>query len=145
MGPLKINDPRLKTIPFMKPSSTNRVRTLLALTVALIAGIAMWYFRSSPAAPLAASVAQISAPEPAARPLAEPAASAPIVSEAPAAKDSPEVAATARMYAAHAPLRAPEVANPDSKSNKQILQTMVNKALAQKHGPSSGSTSTPAH
>lgn len=42
-----------------------------------------------------------------------------------------ETAATARMYAAHASLRTPEVADPDSKANKQILQTMVLKALAQ--------------
>jgi hypothetical protein len=35
------------------------------------------------------------------------------------------------MYAAHAPLRTPEVADPDSAANKQIPQTMVLKALAQ--------------
>jgi hypothetical protein len=34
------------------------------------------------------------------------------------------------MYAAHAPLRAPEVADPDSTANRQVLQTMVTKALA---------------
>lgn len=42
-----------------------------------------------------------------------------------------EIAATARMYAAHASLRTPEVADPDSRANKQILQTMVLKALSQ--------------
>ena len=41
-----------------------------------------------------------------------------------------EPAATARMYAAHAPLRTGEVADPDSKTNRKILQTMVTKALA---------------
>lgn len=38
--------------------------------------------------------------------------------------------ATDRMIAAHAPLRTPAVANPDSEENRQILQTMVLKALA---------------
>lgn len=38
---------------------------------------------------------------------------------------------TARMVAAHAPLRTAEVANPDSVANRQILETMVAKALAQ--------------
>jgi hypothetical protein len=48
--------------------------------------------------------------------------------EAPAGLPA-EVEATRRMYLAHAPLRAPEVANPDSESNRRILQTMVAKAL----------------
>jgi hypothetical protein len=52
---------------------------------------------------------------------------------APAAEPAPagqtEIAATRRMYLAHAPLRAPEVANPDSESNRRILQTMVQKTL----------------
>lgn len=46
-----------------------------------------------------------------------------------------ETAATARMYAAHAPLRTPEVADPDSAANRQILQTMVFKALARSATP----------
>jgi len=51
-------------------------------------------------------------------------------------KENPaELAATARMYAAHAPLRTPEVADPDSKTNKQILGTMVAKLLAQPATP----------
>lgn len=53
------------------------------------------------------------------------AASAP-VSEA----ELRRVAPTAQMYAAHASLRAPEVADPDSKSNREILQTMVTKSLS---------------
>lgn len=53
--------------------------------------------------------------------------------EAPAPVD--EIVATQRMYMAHAPLRTPEVADPDSASNKQILQTMVQKALAHPAGP----------
>ena len=41
-----------------------------------------------------------------------------------------ESEATAKMYIAHASLRAPEVANPDSETNRKILETMVQKALA---------------
>ncbi|MBI5422956.1 MAG: hypothetical protein HZA32_02640 [Opitutae bacterium] len=41
-----------------------------------------------------------------------------------------EVQATRRMYAAHAPLRAPEVANPDSTANRAALQTMLQKSLS---------------
>lgn len=43
---------------------------------------------------------------------------------------NPELVATARMYAAHASLRASEVADPDSQSNRQILRTMIDKSLA---------------
>lgn len=56
---------------------------------------------------------------------------------APITKYTNEVAATHRMYAAHAPLRAPAVANPDSVQNRQILQTMVNKALSRANGTQS--------
>jgi hypothetical protein len=38
---------------------------------------------------------------------------------------------TARMYMAHAPLRVPAVADPDSEENRRILETMVRKALAE--------------
>lgn len=45
-------------------------------------------------------------------------------------RDNPaEIIASARMYTAHAPLRAPEVADPDSTANRVILDTMVRKAL----------------
>ena len=40
-----------------------------------------------------------------------------------------EVAATRRMYMAHQPLRAPDIADPRSEENRRILETMVNKAL----------------
>jgi hypothetical protein len=43
---------------------------------------------------------------------------------------SSEVRATRAMYMAHAPLRDPAVADPDSEENRQILQTMVEKALS---------------
>lgn len=48
---------------------------------------------------------------------------------APSTTPSGEAVATARMYAAHAPLRTPEVTDPDSAANKRILSTMVMKAL----------------
>jgi hypothetical protein len=47
-----------------------------------------------------------------------------------------EAIATAQMYAAHAPLRVPEVADPDSKTNREILQTMIRKAVAAPATPS---------
>jgi hypothetical protein len=43
------------------------------------------------------------------------------------------------MYMAHAPLRTPEVADPDSATNQKVLQTMVEKALLQ-----TGAASVPA-
>ena len=52
-----------------------------------------------------------------------------------AAPVTDEVAATERMYLAHAPLRTREVADPDSESNRRILQTMVGKALRQDSSP----------
>ncbi len=46
-----------------------------------------------------------------------------------AAARNAEVVATERMYLAHASLRDPEVADPDSGTNRRILQTMVTKTL----------------
>ncbi len=46
-----------------------------------------------------------------------------------AAADSPEMAATIRMVSAHATLRSPEVADPDSDSNRRLLDVMLRKAL----------------
>ncbi len=37
------------------------------------------------------------------------------------------------MYIAHAPLRAVEVADADSQANREILQSMVEKALKRKN------------
>lgn len=51
------------------------------------------------------------------------------VPEPPAPPQAREIAGTWKMYLAHAPLREPEVANPDSESNRKILETMVIKAL----------------
>jgi hypothetical protein len=39
------------------------------------------------------------------------------------------------MYAAHASLRTPEVADPDSAANKQALATMLGKSLAEPARP----------
>ncbi len=78
-------------------------------------------------APLAPALAPAaSAPSPA--PVTTPADSTAAVN--PAATHS-EIEASARMYAAHAPLRVPEVADPDSASNKEILNTMVTKLITQ--------------
>ncbi len=60
----------------------------------------------------------------------QPAESGATASVASAPLNEPD--ATRRMYAAHAPLRVPEVADPDSETNRQILQTMVQKALQHK-------------
>ena len=45
-------------------------------------------------------------------------------------KTPPEMASTMNMYLAHAPLREPEVADPDSVTNRRILATMVQKAIS---------------
>lgn len=92
---------------------------------------------SAEAQPAAGVAASAAAPAPA---LPEaPDAAAPVApassTPTPAAKPetpapvSSEVLATRRMVAAHAPLRAPEEANPDSATNRRILETMVQKAL----------------
>lgn len=44
-----------------------------------------------------------------------------------------EIRATRSMYIAHAPLRAVEVADADSQANREILQSMVEKALKRKN------------
>ncbi|GAB5560519.1 MAG: hypothetical protein SynsKO_21660 [Synoicihabitans sp.] len=43
---------------------------------------------------------------------------------------SPQSEATDRMIAAHESLRVPSVANPDSATNREMLEAMVLKALA---------------
>lgn len=49
----------------------------------------------------------------------------------------PPLVGTRRMIAAHAPLRTPAVADPDSVENKRILQAMVFKALERSSSDSS--------
>lgn len=48
---------------------------------------------------------------------------------------TPEYEATLAMLSAHAPLRVPEVLNPDSSSNRKALDTMMRKAMAGQAGP----------
>jgi len=52
-----------------------------------------------------------------------------IISPTAAKLSAGEVAASRRMYMAHAPLRAPAVANPDSPENQRIFNTMVKNTL----------------
>ena len=44
-----------------------------------------------------------------------------------------EVRATRAMYMAHAPLRSAELADPDSESNRKVLQAMIEKALIRRN------------
>ncbi len=86
-------------------------------------------------APAPAAIAQLPAPAAPPAPSAsalQPFSSSALPSPEPQAR---EEAATARMYAAHAPLRTPEVADPDSAANKRVLSTMVAKALARPATP----------
>jgi hypothetical protein len=114
----------------------------VALSLTLVAA-AVWYFGQAHTAKPPAK-----APPVAVKPAQPAVVVSPVVETPPAAVAKPlapqqaeEVAATARMYLAHAPLRTPEVADPNSPANKQILQTMVLKALAQPaHAPLAAAT-----
>lgn len=79
-------------------------------------------------APAAASAPVEVATAPSAQPAPVPVAPSAIVAQPQPVID--EVVATERMYLAHAPLREPEVSDPDSETNRRILETMVTKALA---------------
>jgi hypothetical protein len=84
----------------------------------------------TPAAP-PISAAQVQEPTaPTADPTPNSAAPAATIVAAPALPHIDEVTGTRRMILAHAPLRDPRVANPDSVENRQVLQSMVAKALA---------------
>ncbi|MFT3870774.1 MAG: hypothetical protein QM715_20165 [Nibricoccus sp.] len=63
------------------------------------------------------------------------AAASPNAVTPPVAPAIPETVGTRRMYAAHASLRTPTIADPDSGQNRQILQSMVTKALARTDEP----------
>jgi hypothetical protein len=93
-------------------------------------------------ATLATAVAAVSAATipkfpPSTSPAVTPAAANQTAPSSPPAIVAPadEITASARMYAAHASLRTPEVSDPDSQANKQILRTMVLKVLAQSATP----------
>jgi hypothetical protein len=45
------------------------------------------------------------------------------------AQQQAEALGTEQMLIAHAPLRTPEIANPDSDQNRRVLHQMVGKAL----------------
>ncbi len=124
----------------MKPDAEKREnitmrshRTLHVIAmVAAVAAITGGYWvlsRPHPPAPvpkpppLAATRTPVAAP---AAPVVPQPASPP-----PGAAQRAEVEGTSRMYLAHAPLRTPEVADPNSDANRRILQTMVTKALQQ--------------
>lgn len=118
----------MKTLP--------RCILVLAIALVLLVGLALRYFPTKrltkqPAAVTASAPASPSIPTIVSAPVAE----KPVPAPAPVPENKVELIATARMYAAHASLRTPEVADPDSQSNKQILQTMVLKALAQSTPP----------
>lgn len=107
---------------------------LLSILVlaAIVVGIFLWRFATPPAT----GKLQPSGTMPVTvKNAAEPASSIdqPVTSEqTPGVVSNSEEAATRSMYAAHAPLRAPELADPDSAANLRILQTMVGKAIARK-------------
>jgi hypothetical protein len=109
-------------------------RRFLVGFFAILALAALVIWRASRPMPMDASRPAPVAAAPA--PVMNPAAAVSLPVALPTAP-SDETVATARMYAAHAPLRVPEIANPDSVTNKQILQTMVAKALAKKQGTAS--------
>ena len=101
-------------------SSKAPLEPVISPTAAASAGPA-----ATPAAPVSAAPAVTQAPS---------AAPAAAITDAlprtvvPAPAD--EVAATERIYLAHAPLRTTEVADPNSETNRRILETMVTKGLA---------------
>jgi len=48
------------------------------------------------------------------------------------------------MYAAHASLRTPEVADPDSAANRQILHAMIAKAIVRSHSANEATPHSPS-
>jgi len=123
-----------------------RTRFLFAAIAVLLTAASVWFLGRSHKA---ATPAKAPAPATAA---AKPASPMAVVPPAPASAPAPkplapqqvaEVEATARMYLAHAPLRVPEVTDPDSVTNRQILQTMVGKALGNLPPPPPKARSTP--
>ncbi len=123
----------------------NTCAKIFVVVIALaLAGAAVWFLGRGHRA---ATSAKDSAPAAATTRPALPIAAVPPAPEPPpkplAPQQEAEEAATARMYLAHAPLRVPEVADPDSATNRQILQTMVGKALGISAPPAPKVPSTP--
>ena len=113
----------------------SRSRILIAAIALSLTATAVWFLCRRHEPRLPSKAPQTAAASKPASPVAAPAA-APAQPPAPIPpQQADEVAATARMYLAHAPLRTPEVSDPDSAANKKVLQTMVLKALAQPARP----------
>ncbi len=110
---------------------STRVKVFIAvmLTVVLSA-IGVWRLTRHAAKPEVAVAAPPAGSKAAPMAGSSPAAPSDVPSAARLPENPAELAATARMYAAHESLRAPEVADPDSATNRQILGVMVTKALA---------------
>ncbi len=106
-----------------------RICATAVVAILVVGGAACWFLgrahKTRLPAPQAAKVA--ARPPPAASAPLPPAATA--APAPPAPQQAQEIAGTEHMYLAHASLRTPEVADPDSATNRQILQTMVGKAL----------------
>jgi len=105
-------------------------------------------------APVAAAPLPVNRTPPPARVAASPVAvarPAPVSLQPPATPPPPaadatstdrEVIATRRMYLAHAPLRTPEVSDPDSAGNRKVLSSMIFKALSRAKTIPPGSTAS---
>ena len=109
-------------------------KSLAVITVSVVVVAAVWWYsgresepgptvRRPPPSTSAATTRRLPAPSNVVEPTAAPAP------EAATPRSAVEMAGTERMVLAHAPLRTPEVADPDSAANRQILRTMVAKAL----------------
>ena len=88
---------------------------------------------SAPLATTPTATVSTSAPSPTTGPLPKDLLKYSVTTNLPPRID--EVTATERMVDAHATLRKPEVASPDSAGNRRILQTMLNKALVRANVP----------
>ncbi len=115
-------------------NSSKKIPVLAVAAALVAAAILCWWIgrsreaqaaRSAPPEPIVAATPPPPRPVVAAAPAPPAAPPAPALAPAQQAR----VEATQRMYLAHAPLRAPEVANPDSEANRRILQAMVMKTL----------------
>jgi hypothetical protein len=106
-----------------KPSSSVAAETAAPMTTPATAPLPPSTPTPVEATPDPASPPQQVATEPAST-------TATVVSAPESAPPGSEVTATRQMIMAHAPLRVPEVADPDSTTNRQILQTMVTKAIS---------------
>jgi hypothetical protein len=130
------NRPRPASGPQAAPMAQSAEASLPVLAPAAVpepaASVAVPPVATTVSAPSPASTA-IATPAPVTTATSNPPSPSTVAPAAPAApvQNSTELAASARMYAAHAPLRTPEVADPDSAANKRILGTMVAKMLAQ--------------